>query len=60
MISAEAPILFAKACEFFILELTLRSWMETELNKRRTLQVRWWWWWWWYTQWWCAGGSFAL
>jgi len=26
MISAEAPVLFAKACEIFILELTLRSW----------------------------------
>ena len=24
MISAEAPVLFAKACEIFILELTLR------------------------------------
>ncbi|CAN0495528.1 unnamed protein product, partial [Laminaria digitata] len=24
MISAEAPVLFAKACEMFILELTLR------------------------------------
>lgn len=38
MISAEAPILFAKACEIFILELTLRAWMHTEENKRRTLQ----------------------
>ncbi|ORY37775.1 histone-fold-containing protein [Rhizoclosmatium globosum] len=38
MISAEVPILFAKACEFFILELTLRSWVHTEENKRRTLQ----------------------
>lgn len=38
MISAEAPVLFAKACELFILELTLRSWMHTEENKRRTLQ----------------------
>ncbi len=39
MISAEAPVLFAKACEIFILELTLRAWMHTEENKRRTLQV---------------------
>ena len=39
MISAEAPILFAKACEMFILELTLRSWYQTEEFKRRTLQV---------------------
>lgn len=38
MISAEAPIIFAKACEIFVLELTLRSWMQTEENKRRTLQ----------------------
>lgn len=40
MISAEAPVLFAKACEIFILELTLRAWIHTEENKRRTLQVR--------------------
>lgn len=38
MISGEAPILFAKACELFILEITLRSWAHTEENKRRTLQ----------------------
>ena len=38
MISAEAPIIFARACEMFILELTLRSWNHTEENKRRTLQ----------------------
>ncbi|PKA64079.1 Nuclear transcription factor Y subunit C-2 [Apostasia shenzhenica] len=38
MISAEAPVIFAKACEMFILEITLRSWMHTEENKRRTLQ----------------------
>eukprot|EP00005_Dracoamoeba_jomungandri_P003655 CAMPEP_0174252042 /NCGR_PEP_ID=MMETSP0439-20130205/1680_1 /TAXON_ID=0 /ORGANISM="Stereomyxa ramosa, Strain Chinc5" /LENGTH=345 /DNA_ID=CAMNT_0015332521 /DNA_START=95 /DNA_END=1132 /DNA_ORIENTATION=- len=38
MISAEAPVLFAKACEVFILELTLRAWIHTEENKRRTLQ----------------------
>ncbi|XP_068658606.1 nuclear transcription factor Y subunit C-9-like [Aristolochia californica] len=38
MISAEAPVVFAKACEMFILELTLRSWNHTEENKRRTLQ----------------------
>lgn len=37
MISAEAPMIFAKACEMFILELTLRSWGNTEENKRRTL-----------------------
>ncbi|KAJ6792350.1 nuclear transcription factor Y subunit C-2-like [Iris pallida] len=38
MISAEAPVVFAKACEIFILELTLRAWINTEENKRRTLQ----------------------
>ncbi|XP_050356380.1 nuclear transcription factor Y subunit gamma-like isoform X1 [Nymphalis io] len=38
MISAEAPVLFAKAAEIFIHELTLRAWSHTEDNKRRTLQ----------------------
>ncbi|WAR23169.1 NFYC-like protein, partial [Mya arenaria] len=38
MISAEAPVLFAKACEIFISELSLRAWLHTEDNKRRTLQ----------------------
>jgi len=38
MISAEAPVLFAKACEMFILELSLRSWCHSEQSKRRTLQ----------------------
>ncbi|KZV28842.1 nuclear transcription factor Y subunit C-2 [Dorcoceras hygrometricum] len=38
MISAEAPVIFAKACEMFILELTMRAWIHTEDNKRRTLQ----------------------
>jgi len=38
MISAEAPVLFAKAAEIFIHELTLRAWIHTEDNKRRTLQ----------------------
>jgi hypothetical protein len=28
MISAEAPVLFAKACEIFVLELSIRSWGE--------------------------------
>jgi len=37
MISAEAPVLFAKACEFFILEMTLRAWHIAEENKRKTL-----------------------
>ncbi|XP_010178767.1 PREDICTED: nuclear transcription factor Y subunit gamma isoform X3 [Mesitornis unicolor] len=38
MISAEAPVLFAKAAQIFITELTLRAWIHTEDNKRRTLQ----------------------
>jgi nuclear transcription factor Y gamma len=38
MISAEAPVLFAKAAEMFITELTMRAWIHTEDNKRRTLQ----------------------
>lgn len=39
MISQEAPMLFAKAAEIFISELALRSWVQTEDSKRRTLQV---------------------
>nr|XP_026691083.1 nuclear transcription factor Y subunit gamma isoform X2 [Ciona intestinalis] len=38
MISAEAPLLFAKAAQMFITELSLRAWIHTEENKRRTLQ----------------------
>ncbi|XP_050032265.1 nuclear transcription factor Y subunit gamma isoform X2 [Dermacentor andersoni] len=38
MISAEAPVLFARAAEIFITELSLRAWVHTEDNKRRTLQ----------------------
>ncbi|KAF1879401.1 hypothetical protein Lal_00005867, partial [Lupinus albus] len=38
MVSAEVPLFMAKACEIFILELTLRSWMLTEENERCTLQ----------------------
>ncbi|XP_047341132.1 nuclear transcription factor Y subunit C-1-like [Impatiens glandulifera] len=39
MISAEAPVLFSKACEMFILDqLTYRSWLHAEENKRLTLQ----------------------
>eukprot|EP01043_Picozoa_sp_COSAG02_P095353 COSAG02_NODE_31729_length_528_cov_1.076923_1_plen_176_part_11 len=35
MISAEAPIVFGKACELFIIELTMRAWQQTEQAKRR-------------------------
>ncbi|KAE8659361.1 Nuclear transcription factor Y subunit C-1 [Hibiscus syriacus] len=38
MISADTPILFSKACELFIQELTLRAWLKTEEGNRRTLQ----------------------
>ncbi|XP_010934734.1 nuclear transcription factor Y subunit C-2 isoform X2 [Elaeis guineensis] len=37
MISGEAPIVFSKACELFIEELTQRAWMVTLQGKRRTL-----------------------
>ncbi|KAK9927253.1 hypothetical protein M0R45_024446 [Rubus argutus] len=37
MISGEAPIVFSKACELFIEELTRRSWATTMQGKRRTL-----------------------
>ncbi|CAK7335505.1 unnamed protein product [Dovyalis caffra] len=37
MISGEAPIVFSKACELFIEELTKRSWTMTIQGKRRTL-----------------------
>lgn len=38
MISAEAPILFAKGCDIFITELSMRAWIHAEEHKRRTLQ----------------------
>ena len=38
MISSDAPILLARACEMFIQDLTLRSWNSTEETKRKTLQ----------------------
>ncbi|KAM0945153.1 putative transcription factor Hap3/NF-YB family [Dioscorea sansibarensis] len=37
MISGEALVIFSKACELFIEELTVRSWMVTLKYKRRTL-----------------------
>lgn len=37
MIRAEAPVLFAKACELFILELTLRSYHFTEAKDRNNI-----------------------
>jgi nuclear transcription factor Y gamma len=38
MIASETTVVFAKACEIFVLELTLRAWRHAEENKRRTLQ----------------------
>ena len=38
MISAEAPVLFAKACEMFIIELTHRAYFHTLEAKWKTLQ----------------------
>jgi len=38
MISAEAPILLAKASELLIEELTLRAWIHTQENRRKTIQ----------------------
>jgi hypothetical protein len=38
MISAEAPVLFSKACELFITEITHKAWFHTKEGKRRTLQ----------------------
>ena len=38
MISAEAPILFAKACEMFISEITIKGYYNAEKNERKTLQ----------------------
>ena len=38
MISAEAPVLLAKACELFILDLSIRAFNYSQLHKRRTLQ----------------------
>ena len=37
MIAAEAPVLFAKACEMFILDMTLRSYHYSENNQKKTL-----------------------
>eukprot|EP00501_MAST-03F_sp_TOSAG23-6_P000206 GSMAST32.ASY1.ANO1.209.1 assembled CDS len=38
MIRAEAPVLFAKACELFILELTMRAYSHSINKERRNLQ----------------------
>ncbi|KAL0919455.1 hypothetical protein M5K25_011550 [Dendrobium thyrsiflorum] len=38
MIAGEAPVVFARACEMFILELTYKGWTHAEKNKRRSLK----------------------
>ncbi|KAH6822243.1 hypothetical protein C2S53_009663 [Perilla frutescens var. hirtella] len=38
MISADTPVLFAKACEIFVMELTLHASMHTQENKRQMMQ----------------------
>lgn len=38
MISAEAPILFAKACELFILDMTVRANFEAEMENRNNIE----------------------
>uniref|UniRef100_A0A915JF41 Transcription factor CBF/NF-Y/archaeal histone domain-containing protein n=1 Tax=Romanomermis culicivorax TaxID=13658 RepID=A0A915JF41_ROMCU len=38
MISGEVTVLFSKAIEMFVEELTLRAWVHTDENKRKTLQ----------------------
>ncbi|KAG4960156.1 hypothetical protein JHK87_036789 [Glycine soja] len=40
MISAETPVVFAKACEMFIKELTIRAWANTEARKGKILSQR--------------------
>ncbi|KAH9853242.1 histone-fold-containing protein [Lenzites betulinus] len=37
MIAADAPVLFCKACEIFIAEITARAFIIADSNKRRTL-----------------------
>lgn len=38
MISAEAPVVLEKACELFIMELTLRAWNETLETRHKVIQ----------------------
>ncbi|EQB60485.1 hypothetical protein NAPIS_ORF01950 [Vairimorpha apis BRL 01] len=39
MVASEVPIIFSLVAEKFVEELTLRSWINTEENKRRILQL---------------------
>ncbi len=38
MISAETPILFAKACEMIIVEMTIKGYYNKQKNDRKTLE----------------------
>ena len=38
MIRNEVPLIFSKAAELFILELTIKSWEEAKRNNRKTIQ----------------------
>nr|KYP72846.1 Nuclear transcription factor Y subunit C-2 [Cajanus cajan] len=38
MVSAEAPVLFAKACELLIHELTMKAWVNADKSKRDLIQ----------------------
>uniref|UniRef100_A0A1J3E860 Nuclear transcription factor Y subunit C-10 n=1 Tax=Noccaea caerulescens TaxID=107243 RepID=A0A1J3E860_NOCCA len=39
MVSSDTPVVLAKACEIFIMELTLRAWMRTQSCSRRTIRT---------------------
>ena len=38
MVGAEVPILFSKACEMFITELTIKAYYNSEMQERKTLK----------------------
>lgn len=40
LVSAESPILLAKASEIFITELSIRSWYNVEESKRRLVRAK--------------------
>ena len=40
MVSNDACVVFSKACEMLIMEMTMRPWLHTKENKRKTLQMR--------------------
>ncbi|QCD77087.1 nuclear transcription factor Y subunit C-2-like [Vigna unguiculata] len=38
LVAAETPVVFSKACELFIMELTMKAWANAEDNNRRTIK----------------------